>query len=779
MERVFLEILEMGIRGSVCILFVLALRMLLRRKPRSFSYVLWAVVFLRLLCPFALQSRYFGLALGNMEQALETAAYEQELVQYQLLVHKDGSVEAMASRNVSGMSVTPAEETGTAFFDSDTAGGNARLQEGAWGTDRGYGVYLNQKDYVNRRYSRSAVLRLERGWVTAGSLVWAAGVLALLGYSLISYLLLRGRLRQAVRVQEDVYESDRIGTPFLLGILDPRIYLPVGLPQEERAYVLAHELVHLKRGDYLVKIVTWLALSLHWFNPLVWLAYGLMTRDMEMSCDERVISRLGEGSKKAYSQALLTISGISGKDAGRYLTVSAPLGFGENDIGNRVRNILAYRSVKAGTGVALGLLLAAAGLVLLTNWQAPQEDTLPESAAVTEVSSGKQQYNKSYGVLEELELSEESLDVVHPNSDRYNIAGEARDMRVEVNMQMPAENGQSVGTDRSDGGGFYLIDGQPQALEERILYSLDALREMDRGGDMTWEQLQQLAEKEKPRLEDYAGYTGAAWPDADEADGYSLTGFFSYPLYDSDTEQDYRLVIYYWKENLELDSVQLLRESDRECRMLYMDQTTEGRGLYRYTDIDVFRREIRRLGDWVGSWEMPHEESVQVGDYLADLITGGGVLFSWKEESRDLKDAWAPEEWKSAGGFTRIENRDMEPFVFDREGKLTDLRLLMNHTGFNGSAEVLEGCQEQAVLVSMNHDLYTASDLEELAEAGRPVPEEEATADFWYIGFARRDAPHGYVLFLAERYFTREEAAAMARSVRFTEAAWAADSASP
>lgn len=117
----------------------------------------------------------------------------------------------------------------------------------------------------------------------------------------------------------------------------------------------------------------------------------------------------------------------------------------------------------------------------------------------------------------------------------------------------------------------------------------------------------------------------------------------------------------------------------------------------------------------------------------------------------------------------------MAPFVFDNEGKLTDLKFLMNHTDINGSAEVLEGCQEQAVLLSMVHGLYTANELHDLAEAGRPVPEEATTADFWYIGFAREDVPYGYVLFLAERYFTREEAIAMARSIRFTEEAWAAE----
>ncbi|MDE6517148.1 MAG: M56 family metallopeptidase, partial [Acetatifactor sp.] len=202
MERVFLKILGMNMAGTACILFVLVLRMFLRKKPRIFSYALWAVVFLRLLCPFALQSRYFGLTLGNMEQTLETAAYEQELVQYQLLVHKDGSVETLASRNMLRTPVPSADEAGMETSYPDSMDGNSHLQEGAWGTDRGTGTYLHQGNPVNRRYSRSVVQRLERGWVTTGSLIWAAGVVALLGYSLTSYLMLRRRLGQAVRVQE-------------------------------------------------------------------------------------------------------------------------------------------------------------------------------------------------------------------------------------------------------------------------------------------------------------------------------------------------------------------------------------------------------------------------------------------------------------------------------------------------------------------------------------------------------------------------------------------------
>lgn len=247
-----------------------------------------------------------------------------------------------------------------------------------------------------------------------------------------------------------------------------------------------------------------------------------------------------------------------------------------------------------------------------------------------------------------------------------------------------------------------------------------------------------------------------------------------YYLEDADNGQRYRLDIYCDRESLELDSVYLYRESDGDQRLLYWDRA-DGSEPRRYTDIAAFRRDIRQLGDWVSGWELPHEEQVQISAYRADLyLESGGVLFRWKEESRNLEEMWAPEEWKSAGGFMQVANMEEgeTSFVFDRAGHLTDMVLSMNHSEKLGDGEVLEDCQEQAVLIAMNHDLYTISDLEELAEAGRPVPEEESTANIWYIGFAREDAPYAYILFLSERYYTREEAIAMARSVRFTQEAW-------
>lgn len=726
MANLFLKILEMSIAGTACILVVLALRALLRRAPKIFSYMLWAVVFLRLICPFSLRSSHFGLTRGDVAGMLEAAAYEQELVEYQVLVHKDGRVETSARYGrleTSGAETEDMEEAFSAFdTDKDNVVGKSPYQ---------ISVNNLQNNMIGSRYSHSAVQRQERSWLVIGSLIWAAGVSMLLGYSVVSYLLLHRQLRQAVRIQADVYESDRISTPFLLGFLDSRIYLPMGLEQEEKAYVLAHELVHLQRRDYLVKTVTWLILALHWFNPLVWLAYRLMAKDMEMSCDEKVIRRLGESNKKTYSQTLLAISGAASGRMVRRILPATPLSFGERDIHSRVKNILAYRSVKTGTAALLVLLLAVAGIMLMTDWQEPS----PEGGKV-----GKRQGGEPPAGAEQTPGEPETDNAVIPEEDLSNGKGEQAD-----------------------------YDD-----EEKRIRQLRALCEMDRGSGMTWEQLQILAQETWPDLEDYAGYEGAVWPDEAELEGEDggLTLSLIYLLYDADTDQEYRLDVQFNKKDLALNSVYLYRESDRDVLTIYREP--EGQGTYHNAEIASFRQNICGLGDWVSSWELPHEEMVQISPYQVDRSFGSGVLFIWEGEERELEDSWA---WKQAGGFGRQERAEQTdaPFVFDSDGQLTDLRFYWNHSLPNGSSEKLEGCQEQAVLLSMNHDLYTAGELYEREEAGDPITEEDTTADYWYIGFAREDAPYAYVLVLAERYFTREEAIAMARSIRFTTKAWEAE----
>ncbi len=203
--------------------------------------------------------------------------------------------------------------------------------------------------------------------------IWIAGMAVMFIYSAVSYLRLNYRISTATLLQDNVYETDEINSPFVCGFFKPKIYLPVGLDDKEREYVLRHERTHIRRVDHLIKPFAFLVLSVHWFNPFMWLSFWLMSRDLEMSCDERVVRELGAGEKAAYSAALVHLA------MKRPILAGSPLAFGESGTKTRVKNILNYK--KPAFWVIFIALAAAitAGVCLLTN---PEVSPLPNANEV-------------------------------------------------------------------------------------------------------------------------------------------------------------------------------------------------------------------------------------------------------------------------------------------------------------------------------------------------------------------------------------------------------------
>ena len=312
-------LLRMSLTAGAAVCVVLLLRLLLRRAPRIFSYALWGVVLFRLLCPAAPP---LGLSLFGLPEALgaergEAAAQSAAPSQVWELTPADGG---RAPAEADGPAAAP--ETGPvpvpAADPGPEAGGTA---------------------------------------VTAAGLVWAAGAAALAARGIGSYVRLRRRLRGAVPLGEGVWLAGSIPSPFVLGFLRPRIYLPAGLEEGERGYILLHERIHIRRGDHIFRLLAYGALCLHWFNPLVWLAFLLAGRDMELSCDEAVIRRLGEEVRADYAASLLRLAGGSGP-------VPA---FGSGDTGGRIRHLAAWRRPGRQAILAGAAVCAAAALCLLTN----------------------------------------------------------------------------------------------------------------------------------------------------------------------------------------------------------------------------------------------------------------------------------------------------------------------------------------------------------------------------------------------------------------------------
>lgn len=325
MGELFYHLLGMSLTAVYCIGAVIVLRLLLRRQAKIFSYLLWSVVLFRLLCPVSFTSSYSLMRI-------DPAVVEEKII-------SEGQETVWQGKGYLSEENAEADQNGRAVESASTSS----IEK--W----------------------QAIEILQRVLAVCAR-IWFVGVAILLGYSVWTAVRLKRFLSKAQPVtegvgagaREKVYEMDGIATPFVFGVIRPRIYLPAHLRPEERRYVLAHERVHIARMDHLVKLLFWGAVCLHWFNPLVWLSFQLMESDMEMSCDETVLKRLGEEVKRDYSRILLS---LSCEEAGFH---PGPVAFSEGGIKSRIRNILSYKRGKVVTAAVLAVLLCAvaAGLIL-------------------------------------------------------------------------------------------------------------------------------------------------------------------------------------------------------------------------------------------------------------------------------------------------------------------------------------------------------------------------------------------------------------------------------
>lgn len=311
-QTLFPALLNMSLTAGIVILCVMAARLALKRVPKVFSYALWAVVLFRLLCPVSLPS---GISLLG---ALDAPARQ-------------------ASPVVS--TVTYVQPRQPAEFQPQTEQLPVEPQTSA--SDPVAPVSPEQQ-------ATPAV-----DWSAAAAWAWLAGVLGMAGYSIFALLRLRSRLVGSLRLRDNIYLADHISTPFVLGLVRPKIYLPSTLTEGEMGYIIRHEQYHIRHGDHVVKVLAFAALCLHWFNPLVWAAFILAGKDMEMRCDEAVVRQLGERVKADYSASLLALA------TGRLTIAGTPLAFGEGDPKGRIRNLLRWKRPRVWLSLVAGIACVA------------------------------------------------------------------------------------------------------------------------------------------------------------------------------------------------------------------------------------------------------------------------------------------------------------------------------------------------------------------------------------------------------------------------------------
>lgn len=283
MDKLFLTILNMSLIGAFIIALICLVRLPLKKAPKIISYCLWAVVGFRLVFPFSMESVFSLIPFKARTIPLDIA-----------------------------MQPVPRIDSGIPFIN-------------------------NSVSSILPRATQTASMNPLQLWTAIGAFIWLTGAALMLIYGLVSFAILKGKMREAAHTRANIYETENIKMPFVLGIFQPKIYLPTGLSAQEKSYILLHEQTHIRRRDHLIKFGAYFILCLHWFNPLVWVAFLLMGVDMELSCDERVLKEIGGEMKKNYSMTLLSMA------SERRIIGGSPLAFGEGGVKERIKNVLNFK----------------------------------------------------------------------------------------------------------------------------------------------------------------------------------------------------------------------------------------------------------------------------------------------------------------------------------------------------------------------------------------------------------------------------------------------------
>lgn len=528
-----ISLLTLEIQVSLAVLAILLLRPGMKRLPKVYSYGLWLLVFIRLLCPVSLESR-----LGIMPSREESNAWLEQFIQRAGGEGTDaawgtehGGIVALYAddEKKTENQVKAGTESGTENRVNAGTGSGTKNQENSGavngteirinaGTVNGMenrviaGAVNGTENYVNagtvngtenqinagevnraeyhtnagtvnrteNRINTGAEDRTERGtnageesgaenrimavlrdvWENKTALliltVWACGMAGVLGSNAAALLRIRRKMKNAELLWDNVYVSSDIPSPFTMGVVRPKIYLPAGLERTERNYILCHEMVHIRRKDYLIKNITFLLTAAHWFNPFVWVAFFLMERDMEMSCDEKVIRLMGADIKRRYSQSLLNFA------VGRRSPAVTPLTFGENGVKQRVKNVLSYKSSRKWSLLLGVMILIVAGTTLFTTRIQGEAQDAGNGTAVqkqtdenTRPQSGSEGGETGQSGGQETQKSGQSTDTFRSDPEevleRWGLAFVNRDMKGLLELTNDRERLSAMAEDTGDG----------------------------------------------------------------------------------------------------------------------------------------------------------------------------------------------------------------------------------------------------------------------------------------------------------------------------------------
>lgn len=377
MLKFFETLLNMSITGAVIIAFVMIVRLFLKKLPRRYSYILWIIPAIRLLIPFSVAA---PVSVFNYIHIPEPhAVIEQTEVTDAPALTDDIFTEPITSPiTVPITDAVIGEVTDDGYFDSVPdgwyTGENAPQIPGPVYT---FDVITNAPAVTEAPVASDTPVSDEPNtalilWRTACA-VWALGTAGMFGYLAYTFAATKKQIEFSYKIGDGLYSNAYIETPFVFGYIKPRIYVPFGLNDKQFEYVVAHEKTHIKRGDHIIKAAASLILCVHWFNPFAWLAFKLMTVDMELSCDERAINTYDLDVRKDYARALLNMCVVSKK-----VPFHGMLSFGESSIKSRIKGILRMKKPAAWACVLAVAVMITAAVCLLTNAEQTPPDKVGE-----------------------------------------------------------------------------------------------------------------------------------------------------------------------------------------------------------------------------------------------------------------------------------------------------------------------------------------------------------------------------------------------------------------
>lgn len=313
MTTIFLEIFNISVMASWLTLAIVILRLIFKKAPKNFRMILWALVGIRLLCPFSLESTY---SLTPSSETIPSSILTSE---------------------------TPQINTGIELIDNSV---NPVISEKLAPT---VGANINPMQEI----------------LNVCAIIWIIGIIGMVVYVGMSYVRIRKQVQEAIPLgenpRENIFLCDNVVSPFLLGIIHPRVYLPSDMKEENKEYVIAHEKAHMSRGDHWWKPLGFALLTIYWFHPMMWLAYILFCKDIEFACDEKVLLDMGTYVKKSYSDALIDCS------ASKHKVNACPLAFGETSIKERIQSVLNYKKPAFWVEIGVVLICIVVAVCFLTN----------------------------------------------------------------------------------------------------------------------------------------------------------------------------------------------------------------------------------------------------------------------------------------------------------------------------------------------------------------------------------------------------------------------------